>query len=119
MSSSSDNLATKRALRGRLRRVGVALLVPPVVTLAVFFAGLGVGHIQTEHYELRFGVVLLLVGPVAPAMGFTASVLLSSALFGSSRFGRVLTVAVSAVNLVTALLVWGFAFRHFIGTGWG
>jgi hypothetical protein len=96
------------------------LIAPPLVTLAVFFAGFVVNGIQTtEHYELRFGVVLFLCGPGAPGIGFATSVLLSSSLFGNSRFGRVLTVAVGAVNLVTAFVVWGHAFRHFIGTGWG
>lgn len=118
-SSETASPSTGRVLRGWLWRGAVVLAVPPLVTLAVFLTGLAINGLRTDYYELRFGVVLFLCGPDAPGIGFTTSVLLSSSLFGRSRFARMLTVATGAVNLVTAFVTWGQAFRHFIGVGWG
>lgn len=122
MSDSPDSSgpSTGRRLSGRLGRAAVVLIAPPLVTLAVFFTGLAVNGIRnTEYYELRFLVALLLCGPLAPAVGFAAAVEASFHLLWGQRFDRVLAVAVIAVNLVTVCFVWVQAFRHFIGVGWG
>lgn len=121
MSSSRDGggPSTGRSLSGWLWRVAVALVAPPLVALAVFFAGLAVDHIRTDYFELRFLLVILLCGPVAPACGVTAAVLLSRALLGVSRSGWVLAVAVAAGSLVAVFGVWTQAILRFIGVGWG
>ena len=120
MSSSrgSSGPSTGRGLSGCLWRAAVALLVPPLVTLAVFVTGFGINRIQTDYAQFRFLVTLLLCGPVAPACGIASAIGLCSPL-RVSRSGWVLAGAVIAANLVTVPLVWSRAFSHFVGLGWG
>ena len=118
-SSDSDGQSTRRALSGWLWRVAVAMICPPLVTLAVFFTGLAVNHVRTDYAQIRFLVTLLLCGPLAPAAGFASAVKLSFTLLGSRDPGRRLAVAVILVNLVTVCFVWSRAFFRFHGLGWG
>ena len=115
---NTNGPSTGRGLWGWLWRVAVCVTVPPLVTLAVFFTGLGVDHLRTEYVEIRFLVSLLLIGPLAFGAGIASAVKLSISLLGGSRTGWVLAVVLIFVSLVTIWLVYSWAFLHFIGQGW-
>ncbi|MDG3008103.1 hypothetical protein [Paludisphaera mucosa] len=104
----------------------ITLVIPPLVTLATFFTGLAVGWIRTDFYQLRFLVQILMMGPIAIALGSLATTILSHYLLGASwnlsqdnSAPRRLwvTVVVHIANLVAIFLVLSQAIQRW--GGWG
>lgn len=104
----------KRGLLAWLWRAAVALVVPPLAMLVVFFIGLSIDGIATDFPGIRFMSVILITGPLALASGVGAAASLSLLLLGASRRGWKLAFAASVLVIY---LAWSQAFLRF--ARWG